>query len=115
MSNTNDFRAETASIFRYRRRRGQGRAGDFEQNLCLKPQRAVHCHQSAPGGDIHSRGKFEKVLTVRLLTSDKYRNCEREPYPRASFHFRLSAIQPKRPLTRFSRSNRTYWAKQIAQ
>jgi len=93
MGDINDFRLEIAGALGDRSRRGQWGAGYFKRNLRQGPKGAVYSNQGSPGGNVHRRGELQKVFAVFTMTTDENRNGKRKPVPRASFHFRLFAIQ----------------------
>lgn len=58
----------------------------------------MHGNQHTPSGNIHSGSKLEEVLAVLTVTANENRNGKGKTIPRASLHFRLSAIQDLTPL-----------------
>lgn len=115
VSDINDFRLEIAGAFGDGSRGGQRGAGYFKRNLRQGPKRAVDRNQSSAGGDVHRGGELQKIFAVFTMTADENRNGKRKTIPRASFHFRLFAIQTVTPLNRFLPMFRTFGAKQITE
>jgi len=75
------------------RRRKQGSAGDFQQNLRGERQRAAYGHQGSAGGNVQSRGKLQQLLAISVLTSDKNRNCQGQTRPITAFRLWFSLVQ----------------------
>ena len=54
--------------------RGQGDAGNLQQNLRGERQRASYGQQGAGGGNVQRRGEFQHVFPILIMAADKNRN-----------------------------------------
>ena len=58
----------------------------------------MHRNQHSSGGNIHCRGKLQEIFAILTMAANENRNGERKTIPRASFYFRLLAMQNLTPL-----------------
>ena len=80
-------RAQIAGRLGQRVGHGQGRAGDFQQNLRGERQRAANGDQGATGGDVQRGGELENILAFFVAAADEdgYSDGETRPFAALCF------------------------------
>ena len=80
--------------------RRERRAGDFEQNLRGKRQRAAHRHQSSARGYVQCGGKLQKILAFFVAATNENGDSDREARPLTPLSFRIRCSLQTDPFRR---------------